>query len=225
MLHKLDPFIRFASDLFGVSYKEGERTFQIKDKHFIIAILGIREEKPRKEYIDQCTFSHLFPRNGEAIIYKHEATSLDKYYRLTDHLDGKCPFLKVADKTYMDSHHVNIPRGIAKTLEKLLKNEGFVFLFGHDYEDRRTVLKYIQDAYNDLKEELKSGPAATDFGILAAMRDFLPQFVNNSSDIEEKRELKSIMDKLAIIEEYQKAIQDLIREMGFLIPYMVKEES
>ena len=225
MLHKLDPFVRFASDLFGVSYEEGEQTLRIKDKHLIAAILGIKHEKPRKEYIDQYAFGHLFPFNGNAIVYKHEAASLDKYYHLTEHLDGKYPFLTVADKTYRDSHHINIPRGVANTLEKLFNNEGFTFIFLCDYKDPKTVLERIYDSCRELDETLKDGDVIANFGFLAAVRDFLPQISEKLSGKEKKSDLEKIMDDLAIIESYQGAIRDLAREVEFLVPHIIGRES
>ena len=225
MLHKLDPFIRFASDLFGVSYEEGEQTLRVNDKHLIVAILGIRDEKPRKEYIDQYAFGHLFPFNGNAIIYEYEAASLDKYYHLTENLDGKYPFLTVADKTYRDSHHINIPRGIASTLGKLFNNEGFAFIFLCDYEDPKTVLERIHDSCKELNKTLKDDDIIANFGFLAAVRDFLPQISEKLSDREKKRNLAKIMNALGTIEGYQEAIRELAREVEFLVPHVVGRES
>ncbi|MBR5389021.1 hypothetical protein IK146_00405 [Candidatus Saccharibacteria bacterium] len=225
MLHKLDPFVRFASDLFDVSYEEGEKTLSIKDKHLIVAILGIRDQKPRKKYIDQYAFGHLFPYDGSAIIYEHEAASLDKYYHLTEHLDGKYPFSTVTDKIYRDNRHINIPRAVANTLEKLFHNEGFAFIFLCDYEDPEMVLTRINDSCKTLNDELKNGDIATDFGLLAAVRDFLPQISEKLPDKEKKPDLEKIMCDLAIIESYQEAIRDLTREVQFLLPAVLGKKS
>ena len=226
MLHKIDPFIRFASDVFGISYEEGEETIQIKDKHLIVAALGIRNDNPKKNYTELYPFGHLFPYDGRAIIDAEEALRLNNYYHLTDHLDGKYPFFSITDKTYKDSSHDNIPRRVVKTLEKLFDNEGFAFILLCDYDDPKIVLGHIHDSCRELNEALKSEPAASNFGSLAATRDFLPQFDEHfSSDKKKKDNFKKIQSYLAEIEYHYEEMRKLAIFVGFTAQSLVNEES
>ena len=162
---KVDPFIRLACDINGVSYDEGEG-YRLVDK---LAIMSFLQDDPdlRQRYA--------YIRSPRPVISQADFARLDKYYHLTDHLNGNYPFTKMTNARYFSSSKDHIPKHIQKITEVLFDNYHFCFHLDFDHSSPRTIvgsiLIYGQELIRNLHD---TSDVRSDIKALAALRDFVP---------------------------------------------------